>query len=59
MHMMYNVDLLTNVPISIVLVIMTLSGALSALTSGFWGQFGDKHGRTGVIALTIFAMLAT
>ncbi|CAE6434870.1 unnamed protein product [Rhizoctonia solani] len=40
-------------------VIMTLSGALSALTSGFWGQFGDKHGRTGVIALTIFAMLAT
>ncbi|CEL55849.1 putative membrane protein C14C4,07 OS=Schizosaccharomyces pombe (strain 972 / ATCC 24843) GN=SPAC14C4.07 PE=1 SV=1 [Rhizoctonia solani AG-1 IB] len=40
-------------------LIMTLSGALSALTSGFWGQFGDKHGRTGVIALTIFAMLAT
>ncbi|KAF8704746.1 MFS general substrate transporter, partial [Rhizoctonia solani] len=40
-------------------LIMTLSGILSALTSGFWGQFGDKHGRTGVIALTIFAMLAT
>ncbi|KAG8744670.1 hypothetical protein FRC11_013339 [Ceratobasidium sp. 423] len=34
-------------------------GTLSAVMSGFWGQFGDKHGRTGVIALSIFAMLAT
>ncbi|CAE6461292.1 unnamed protein product [Rhizoctonia solani] len=40
-------------------LILTLAGALSAVTSGFWGQFGDKHGRTGVIAITIFAMLAS
>ncbi|KAJ1308003.1 hypothetical protein OPQ81_002076 [Rhizoctonia solani] len=38
-------------------LIMTLAGVLSAVTSGFWGQFGDKHGRTGVMALSIFAML--
>ncbi|KAL5634517.1 hypothetical protein ACGC1H_002536 [Rhizoctonia solani] len=40
-------------------LILTLAGALSAVTSGFWGQFGDKHGRRGVIALSIFAMLAS
>ncbi|KAH7341322.1 hypothetical protein B0J17DRAFT_646103 [Rhizoctonia solani] len=40
-------------------LILTIAGALSAVTSGLWGQFGDKHGRTGVIAITIFAMLAS
>ncbi|CAE6411246.1 unnamed protein product [Rhizoctonia solani] len=40
-------------------LILTLAGTLSAVTSGFWGQFGDKHGRRGVIALSIFAMLAS
>lgn len=38
---------------------ITITGALSALTAGFWGQFGDKHGRSAVIALSILAMLAT
>ncbi|KAG9073728.1 hypothetical protein FS749_014737, partial [Ceratobasidium sp. UAMH 11750] len=40
-------------------LMLTLTGALSALFSGFWGQFGDRHGRSSVIALSIFAMLAT
>ncbi|KAG8686741.1 hypothetical protein FRC09_013944, partial [Ceratobasidium sp. 395] len=40
-------------------VMLTLTGALSALFSGFWGQFGDRHGRSSVIALSVFAMLVT
>ncbi|KAG9107233.1 hypothetical protein FRC07_008666 [Ceratobasidium sp. 392] len=40
-------------------LMLTLTGALSALFSGFWGQFGDRHGRSSVIALSLFAMLAT
>ncbi|KAH7341371.1 hypothetical protein B0J17DRAFT_257826 [Rhizoctonia solani] len=40
-------------------LILTLANGLSAVTSGLWGQFGDKHGRTGVIAITIFAMFAS
>lgn len=40
-------------------VMITLTGALSSLTAGFWGAFGDRHGRSSVIALGIMAMLVT
>ncbi|CAE6411238.1 unnamed protein product [Rhizoctonia solani] len=40
-------------------LVLTLAGILNALTSGFWGQFGDKHGRRIVISVSIFATLAS
>ncbi|CAE7098979.1 unnamed protein product [Rhizoctonia solani] len=40
-------------------LVLILAGPLTALTSGFRGQFGDKHGRKIVISLGIFAMLAS
>ncbi|CAE6515654.1 unnamed protein product [Rhizoctonia solani] len=39
--------------------VLVLAGTLSSLTAGFWGQFGDKHGRKVVISLGIFGMLAS
>ncbi|KAL1742863.1 major facilitator superfamily domain-containing protein [Schizophyllum fasciatum] len=38
---------------------MTTMGFLSALTTGWWGHFGERHGRTKVLALSLFGMLLT
>ncbi|KAJ7905702.1 major facilitator superfamily domain-containing protein [Mycena olivaceomarginata] len=32
-------------------------GVLGCLTTGFWGSFSDRHGRTLILALTIFGLL--
>ncbi|KAF7301163.1 hypothetical protein MIND_00680800 [Mycena indigotica] len=32
-------------------------GILSALTTGWWGQFGDRYGRTKVLAISTFGWL--
>jgi len=41
-------------------VIMTTTmGALSALTTGWWGQFSERHGRTRVLAIAIFGLFLT
>ncbi|KIJ51095.1 hypothetical protein M422DRAFT_44287 [Sphaerobolus stellatus SS14] len=37
----------------------TTVGILSALTTGWWGQFGDRHGRTKVLGAGIAGMLFT
>ncbi|TRM68665.1 major facilitator superfamily domain-containing protein [Schizophyllum amplum] len=40
-------------------IMMTTMGFLSALTTGWWGHFGERHGRTKVLALSTFGMLLT
>ncbi|KAL1721220.1 major facilitator superfamily-domain-containing protein [Schizophyllum commune] len=40
-------------------IMMTTMGFLSALTTGWWGHFGERHGRTKVLALSLFGMLLT
>jgi MFS family permease len=35
----------------------TSMGVLGCLTTGFWGSFSDRHGRTLILALTIFGLL--
>lgn len=37
----------------------TTMGLLSALTTGWWGQFGDRHGRTRVITCAVLGLLFT
>ena len=37
----------------------TIMGALSALTTGWWGSFGEIHGRTKVLAASTFGLLLT
>ena len=40
--------------------IMTVTmGFLSALTSGWWGAFGERHGRTKVLAISTLGLLLT
>ncbi|KAF7318055.1 hypothetical protein HMN09_00313200 [Mycena chlorophos] len=34
-------------------------GLLSALTTGWWGQFGDRYGRTKLLAFSTFGWLLT
>lgn len=34
-------------------------GLLSALTTGWWGHFGDRHGRMKVFAITSFGWFLT
>ncbi|KAG1822038.1 uncharacterized protein BJ212DRAFT_1335414 [Suillus subaureus] len=33
-------------------IMTTTMGALSALTTGWWGQFGERHGRTRILAIS-------
>ncbi|KAF9223663.1 hypothetical protein BS17DRAFT_781014 [Gyrodon lividus] len=41
-------------------VIMTTSmGALSALTTGWWGHFGERYGRTRVLAVSTLGLFLT
>ena len=37
----------------------TIMGTLSALTTGWWGHFGEKHGRTRVLAVSTLGLLFT
>ncbi|OBZ72590.1 putative membrane protein C14C4.07 [Grifola frondosa] len=40
--------------------IMTVTmGTLSALTTGWWGHFGERHGRTRVLAAATFGLFLT
>ncbi|KIJ66875.1 hypothetical protein HYDPIDRAFT_26293 [Hydnomerulius pinastri MD-312] len=40
-------------------IMTTTMGALSALTTGWWGQFGERYGRTRVLALSTLGMFLT
>ncbi|KAJ7475891.1 major facilitator superfamily domain-containing protein [Mycena latifolia] len=37
----------------------TTMGLLSALTTGWWGQFGERHGRTKVLAIATLGLFLT
>jgi MFS family permease len=37
----------------------TTMGLLSALTTGFWGKFGERHGRTKVLCFSVLGLLLT
>lgn len=37
----------------------TTMGLLSALTTGWWGQFGERNGRTKVLAIATFGLFLT
>ncbi|KAG6813401.1 hypothetical protein H0H92_011379 [Tricholoma furcatifolium] len=40
-------------------IMTTTMGLLSALTTGWWGHFGERHGRTKVLAITTFGLFLT
>lgn len=40
-------------------VMTTTVGVLSALTSGWWGAFSERHGRTKVLAISTLGLLLT
>lgn len=40
-------------------IMTTTMGVLSALTTGWWGHFGERHGRTRVLAIVTFGLLLT
>ncbi|KAG1775895.1 major facilitator superfamily domain-containing protein [Suillus placidus] len=40
-------------------IMTTTMGALSALTTGWWGQFGERHGRIRVLAISTFGLFLT
>ena len=40
-------------------IMTTIMGALSAFTSSWWGSFGERYGRTRVIAITTLGLFLT
>lgn len=40
-------------------IMTTIMGALSALTTGWWGHFGERHGRTRVLGVASFGLFMT
>ena len=40
-------------------IMTTIMGALSALTTGWWGHFGEQHGRMRVLAASTLGLLLT
>lgn len=40
-------------------IMTTTMGLLSALTTGWWGHFGERHGRTKVLATATFGLFLT
>jgi len=40
-------------------IMTTTMGLLSALTTGWWGHFSERHGRTRVLALSTFGLFLT
>lgn len=41
------------------MIMTTTMGLLSALTTGWWGHFGERHGRTRVLAGATFGLFLT
>lgn len=40
-------------------IMTTTMGLLSALTTGWWGRFGERHGRTKVLAISTLGLFLT
>ncbi|GLB40407.1 putative MFS general substrate transporter [Lyophyllum shimeji] len=40
-------------------IMTTTMGVLSAFTTGWWGHFGERHGRTKVLAITTLGLFLT
>ncbi|KAJ6576516.1 major facilitator superfamily domain-containing protein [Mycena vulgaris] len=40
-------------------IFTTTMGLLSALTTGWWGHFGERHGRTKVLAIAVLGLFLT
>jgi hypothetical protein len=40
-------------------IMITTMGLLSALTTGWWGHFSERHGRTRVLALSTLGLFLT
>jgi hypothetical protein len=40
-------------------IMTTTMGTLSALTTGWWGHFGERHGRTRVLAFSSLGLFLT
>ena len=40
-------------------IMTTTMGLLSALTTSWWGAFGEKHGRTKVLAASTLGLFMT
>lgn len=40
-------------------IMTTTMGALSALTTGWWGRFGERYGRTRVLAISTLGLFLT
>ena len=40
-------------------IMMTTMGTLSAITTGWWGRFGERHGRLRVLAFSTIGMMLT
>lgn len=40
-------------------IMATTLGLLSAITSGWWGAFSERHGRTKVLAISTLGLLLT
>ena len=40
-------------------IMTTTMGLLSALTTGWWGRFSERHGRTKVLALSTLGLFLT
>ncbi|KAJ7126951.1 major facilitator superfamily domain-containing protein [Mycena epipterygia] len=40
-------------------IFTTTMGLLSALTTGWWGRFGERHGRTKVLAISTLGLFLT
>jgi len=40
-------------------VLLTTMGVLSAITTGWWGRFGERHGRLTVLSFSAIGLLAT
>lgn len=41
------------------MLMTTIMGVFSALSTGWWGHFSERYGRTRVLALTAFAIFLT
>ncbi|THH32789.1 hypothetical protein EUX98_g1421 [Antrodiella citrinella] len=41
------------------MIMTTIGGLLSALTTGWWGHFGERHGRTRVLAASTLGLFLT